>query len=332
MLRSGSSIFAKSPSARLSHSGSGRLSVNLRPRGKETRKYGLKIYVDTLDAASIQGDVVICLDKTDGPMPCTTPVSTVNDGGSHTPVRQMLVGDVTLVCSKGGQFKPKLVKVVIKLSSISGPTITSTYVNVTDYEGIGQPGKRLRIQMENGSSVFGTLSCQALSECAGLESASPTSVMGSEPTRSARRSMNLQGSSSGFLKGKLMKAFGSKRGLSGSAFNQTGADGSQCASENATPLQELQTENSRLYKLITVTKEGTSTLAQVRTENEALKKEMLSLKENSVPSREYDELVRELCKVREARAAAELDKQTLEHRLKMLNERQRPKQRKSRWR
>lgn len=331
MLRSGSAIFSKSLSGKLSHSGSGRLSAAFRTRGKETRKYNLKICVDALDAASVQGEVVITLDKTDGPTPCTTPIRVVNDASKNTPVKQVLEGQVTLVRGKGAQFKPKLVKIFLKLSSANGPTISSTYINVTDYEGTGDTGKRLRIQLENGSSIFVILLCQPLSECVAIESTSPTSVMTSDLTpNSMKRSMILQASSSGFLMGKL-KAFGSKCNLGPNSSSQNGPNGKQSSTEKASPLQDLQTENSRLYKLLTVTKEGLSKLEEVRTENEALKNELASLKENSVPSKEYHQLVRELCKVREARAAVELDKQTLEHTLKSLNERQRSKGRKSRW-
>lgn len=309
---------------------------SFRFRGKETHEILFKVIVDAIENVTAFGDVVVALEKTEKETPVSKPVKVIHDGSKRTLIGQTLTGLVTLTVGKGGQFKPKLVRIAIKLSNIDGPTITSTYINVTDYIDVGSDGKRIQVNMDNNASVFATVSCQNASEQFESDQApSPTSIMQDSPIveQKKRASLILQGSGSGFFKGKLMKAFGSKRDMSLSP----GHTGSQkqigkALPETGTNLQDLQTENNRLFKLVTVTKTGTRDLDDVRKENERLRIELKDLRENSVPTEQFEQLVRELCKARETKAAVVLDKQTLEYTLKTLTEKRKTKQRKSLWR
>lgn len=316
MLRSGSALLGFR-SGNLSRSGSTRMqrdNSSLRIGGEVCTKYNLVFNIQTIECISIIGDVVIVLEKTNGQLPVTKPTPVDTSSRTATFRNQQLIAEVQFSktrSSKRTGLKPKLIKVVVRSNNAEGPVITSSYFNATLYTSTSPPGEKVRIQLDDGSSVITTVaSVPAAENCpitmhVGRES--PTSVM-----EDGFAAGNASTPDNAIIKGtlKMMQGLGSIRDLRRRS--------TQSAQARATSLEELQKENSRLHKLIAATRKTIVNIDELKKEQVDLKFELEQLQTTGLETAKYLDFVLELCIVREAKARLQMDKEHLQFTLSEL--------------
>lgn len=298
---------------------------------KQCTKFCLIFTVHFMEKISTCGKVVVVLEKTGSNTPTSAP-AVVNPSSNTAMFKdQELIAEVQFVKarpSKRTALKPKLIRVLLRSESVNGATITSTYFNATLYVSTPPPGEKVRIQLDDGSQLVASIACVPSQDGSPATSPvareSPTSIM--KNAGSGEKLFGSDDSPSGILKGKLklMQGMGSIRDLARRS--------TQAAETKGISLEELQKENSRLHKLIGVTKKTVLNTEELKKQRDELKYELEDLTNNGLEFPQYLQLVEELCDLRKTKANLQMNKENLQHTLSELMKPPPVKKGRNKWR
>lgn len=187
MQRSGSSFIQRSGSSFLGRSSSQTKrretarSTTRKPCNKH--KHTLHFTLHNVEGISAYGDIVGVLEKTDGNVLVTRAITIDSSNCSASFHDEALTTSLSLVEVKTGVpglvglFKPNLIRLAIKLRDGTGATISSTFFNAADFVGVAPPGRKVRLELDSGASVFVTIAMVRDAAATPATSDSPTSVV-----------------------------------------------------------------------------------------------------------------------------------------------------------
>lgn len=301
MQRSGSSFLARSGSF-VKRSGSAMLKRDASARSPTPTLpavvYSLSVTVHYVDRLSVRGNIVVALEKTDQRHPVCSPEVAVNPS-TRTAMFMDAVLQTHLTFSPNRAdgtpthaVKPKLVKLAIRAAhNKDGASISKTYFNAADYIDVKPPGRKVRVDLENGGSVIATLMCVAVerADTPPTNSDSPTCVG------------ELAASGSGFLARRLNKAIGLRR-----------PDGTGMPPAAQIEQLQLQKEKGRLRTLLEAAQKKAHRAQHLRKDISRLADQVKSLEQSRGDDKHYHQMVRTLCDVREQKARLQLEKERLE--------------------